>query len=433
MYAFRFIRLQNYRLLVNYTYNNFIFLSGKGCTVKRPRLKTTAVPTKHLPVRSLDRFSKKMGFHRVQKPKRKGNDCPGEVHFSEDDASLPGSSVATDALNILAAVCADELERNYTPLKAEYTSGISLDKLNTIPSVSEIPANFSIMDVTLDDDKLNLFTGIGSVPLFNQIVLCTEKVIHPYCFHFSLKGIIIMIFVKMKLNLSFSVLSALFNIPPTSCKRYFQQVVPAVTEVLRTCIVWPEKEEILNSIPQCFKEYKDVSVILDGTEINVEKCKCLRCRILTYSHYKGSNTVKFLVGVSPAGLITFISNGYGGRASDKFITMDSKILDKLLPFRDAVMVDKGFYIDEECANRFLVLYRPAFVQGGKPLSENDSVKSSSIARARVHVERAIQRLKIFKIFKEKLDWFMLRHVDDLMVIAAGVVNLSSPILGNDKF
>ena len=35
------------------------------------------------------------------------------------------------------------------------------------------------------------------------------------------------------------------------------------------------------------------------------------------------NTIKFLVGISPNGFITFLLDCYGGRALDKYITKDS--------------------------------------------------------------------------------------------------------------
>lgn len=90
-------------------------------------------------------------------------------------------------------------------------------------------------------------------------------------------------------------------------------------------------EEINNNIPQCFNNFKEVCVLLDCTEIPIEKTKCINCRVLTYSHYYGTNTVKVMVGISHAGLFTFKSKAYGGRASDKFIFEDSGLILKLRP------------------------------------------------------------------------------------------------------
>ena len=60
-----------------------------------------------------------------------------------------------------------------------------------------------------------------------------------------------------------------------------------------------------------------------------------------YSHYKSAHTCKYLIGVAPTGLVIFLSDGYGGRSSDPFITNDSGILEKL-EAGDVVLADKGF-------------------------------------------------------------------------------------------
>lgn len=70
--------------------------------------------------------------------------------------------------------------------------------------------------------------------------------------------------------------------------------------------------------------------------------------MFTYSHFKGRHTVKFLIGVAPSGLITYVSRGFGGRSSDKAIFNLSGLMEKLDPHNDAIMVDKGFLIENEC-------------------------------------------------------------------------------------
>ena len=135
-------------------------------------------------------------------------------------------------------------------------------------------------------------------------------------------------------------------------------------------------------------------IVLDCTEISLQKSKCLQCRLRTYSHYKSNHTVKFLIGISPTGLITYVSNAYGGRASDKQIFNQSKLLELMLP-NDAIMVDKGFLIEKECPLYNVKLIRPPFLKKNKQFSNAEAEKTASIAAARVHVERTIQRLKIF--------------------------------------
>jgi len=50
----------------------------------------------------------------------------------------------------------------------------------------------------------------------------------------------------------------------------------------------------------------------------------------------------------PQGVTTFILQTWGGRVSDKFLTVNSGFLDKLLP-GDVVLADQGFDIEEDVA------------------------------------------------------------------------------------
>ena len=85
---------------------------------------------------------------------------------------------------------------------------------------------------------------------------------------------------------------------------------------------------------------------------------CLKCWLRLYSHYKGTQAIKLLITVSPAGQITVISSVFGDRASDKTIFNQNKILENLKPGIDALMVDKGFKIHKECAYHNIKLLRP---------------------------------------------------------------------------
>ena len=130
-------------------------------------------------------------------------------------------------------------------------------------------------------------------------------------------------------------------------------------------------------------------------------------------------------------MITFVSNAYGGRASDRVIVEQSGLFEKLEPYIDSVMVDKGFMLDNICELNSIQLIRPPFLKNSQQFSR--ALETASIAQARVHVERVIQRLKTFKILATKLPWEMLDYIDSIMVIIAGIINLDKPVLPDDKF
>lgn len=151
-----------------------------------------------------------------------------------------------------------------------------------------------------------------------------------------------MIFIKFKHDLSFIVLSILFkNIAPESCRLIYITMIPKLASILNSVIYWPSKHEISCNIPYCFEKFKKTRVIIDCTEIAVQKPKCLTCLIRTYNNYKSTFTIKFLIGISPGGLITFISQPYRGRASDKIIFEQSGLIE-IMENGDAFMVAKDF-------------------------------------------------------------------------------------------
>ncbi|CAG5058239.1 unnamed protein product [Parnassius apollo] len=140
---------------------------------------------------------------------------------------------------------------------------------------------------------------------------------------------------------------------------------------------------------------------------------------------------KFNIGITPSGLITEISASYGGRASDKHIVNESGILNKC-EFNDGVMVDKGYRIESECNERLLQLVRPPFLSQKKQTTKEDAIHTAEIARARVHVERVIQRLQ-YKLLHGPLPWSLAPYFDDILIIVGGLTNLGLPIIHNDKF
>ena len=84
--------------------------------------------------------------------------------------------------------------------------------------------------------------------------------------------------------------------------------------------IWPTKDQIINTMPTSVAlKYPSLRVIIDCTEIKIPKPKGPANQQITFSNYKNCNTAKPLVGVSPAGAISFISDLYGGNISDKEI------------------------------------------------------------------------------------------------------------------
>ena len=96
---------------------------------------------------------------------------------------------------------------------------------------------------------------------------------------------------------------------------------------LKFLIKWPTKEVCSSDLPKIFRAlYPLTQCIIDCSEIFTERPYLYQARAQTYSNYKKHNTVKFLVGITPCGAISFLSKCWGGQATDKCITMSSGFL-----------------------------------------------------------------------------------------------------------
>lgn len=163
---------------------------------------------------------------------------------------------------------------------------------------------------------------------------------------------------------------------------------------LKFLIYWPSKEERVETMLMVFRESfgSRTTIIIDCFELKIDRPSNIKARTMTWSQYKHHNTIKFLIGISPQGVISFISDAYVGRSSDKFVTNTCGLLDKL-ECGDLVLADRGFNIGESIATVHSQLLIPAFTKGKSQLSAYEVESTRKLAHVRIHVERVIGLLR----------------------------------------
>lgn len=233
--------------------------------------------------------------------------------------------------------------------------------------------------------------------------------------------------VKLKLDLLEDDLAFRFNISTSLVSQILSTWIPLLAKELEGLIYWPSREEINQYYPACFKKWPNVKVIIDCTEVPLQRPSLAKANAQIYSSYKGRPTAKALVGCTPGGTISFISKIAGGSMSDKKLVEKSHIVDKFEP-NDVCMADRGFNIQDILAPHMVHLVIPPFLKKGKQLSVKDNIKTKTVANARIHIERVIGRLKEFRILNGELPLDMLPLIDNIFIICGALVNLQPPMV-----
>lgn len=242
-----------------------------------------------------------------------------------------------------------------------------------------------------------------------------------------------MTLVWMRLGLPYQLMAALFSSNASTVRTTIFTWIHALHSVIVPILIpWPSRDVVLEHMPQSFRRsYPDTRVVIDCTEIFISRPSDPDAQHKTYSSYKSHNTIKVLVGVTPNGAFSFVSKAWTGNISDKHITKNSGFLDKLEP-GDHVMADRGFQIEDILLPKGVKLIAPPFTRKcsygkNKRLNASEIIKTRKIAHLRIHVERAIERLK---------RWDVLHHIplrsvpvtSELIAVIAAFCNLLPPLV-----
>lgn len=220
----------------------------------------------------------------------------------------------------------------------------------------------------------------------------------------------------------------LYNISEGHVSKIVNTWILFLADRLSHLPIWPSKEHVRKTMPVCFRaQYPTTRAIVDCTELFIEQPSAAGCQRETFSSYKHHNTAKGLIAITPEGQISFISQLYAGRCSDKKIIRHCGILD-LLEEGDSLMADKGFDIADDLEKRGVSLTMPPFLRDQDQFTEDQVQSTRSIAAVRVHVERAVRKVKEFEILRNIIPISLCPMLDRIWTVCAHLANFTGALI-----
>ncbi|XP_022807135.1 uncharacterized protein LOC111344188 [Stylophora pistillata] len=292
-----------------------------------------------------------------------------------------------------------------------------------------------------NNEKVKFYTGLPSFEILQKVFCFVEPYVDRRPQLLSKFQEFAMVLVKLRLAVPHLDLAYPLKISSAVVSGILSAWLTVMDVRLGPLVKWPDRDELYATMPRCFLDSfgRKTTVIIDCFEIFIDRPTNLLARAQTFSSYKHHNTVKVLIGITPQGTICFVSEAWGGRTSDKFLTENCGLLDKLIP-GDLVLADRGFTIHESVQFQQAQLNIPAFTKGKDQLDPADVEQTRKIASVRIHVERIIGLLRQkYTILQQTLptDYLICRKgesvplVDRMIRICSALVNLCPPTVPFD--
>lgn len=248
----------------------------------------------------------------AQKQQRKDSEAEESVpnEFSAGN-STPDVSSTDSGFNNSSQVTDDTME---------YISSLEEENRRLLSELMEMKRllHLSELDEESFQDKKDLVVFYTGLPYYKILsaAFCSlkEHVGHVRCKN-SLPRFreMILFLIRIRLNVPLQDLAYRFNVHQSTASRIVGTWLQVAYVRLKKCITSPAREQLICTMPMVFRRTLGtrVYVILDCFEIFIDRPSSLLARAQTWSSYKHHNTVKYLIGIAPQGVITFISKWWG--------------------------------------------------------------------------------------------------------------------------
>ena len=415
------------------------YISGDAINSKRRVLKATAVPTIFpwtTEKQKRTSVTSKLALSMNQRcDVQKSVEEHKSQYLTSDDDNMEFESYDSDSPEICQT---EQLLQEIKGLQSKLTQ-----------AETELRrSQFRFEYIKHDDEMVRFYTGIPDhatlMALYEEILEDDAKVMRQWegkkskgCYadikpgrHHKLPLLeqFFLTLVRLRLGLLEQDLANRFDISVSSVSRITATWINLMFHSFKAIERYPPWHVVEKHMPEAFKkEYPNTRLIIDATEFQVERPSSLLTQSCTFSSYKNRNTVKVLIGIIPSGVIAYVSSTYEGSISDKKLVEVCGILDKL-ESGDEIMADKGFQIQDLLAPLGVRLNIPPFLNSKVQMPVSDVLLTRKIAHLRIHVERAIGRVKDFRILQHTLPATMWDSINEVVYVCCMLTNLSPPLV-----
>ena len=253
-----------------------------------------------------------------------------------------------------------------------------------------------------DAEKVKFYTGLP-----NYFVL--ETVMWLLAPHMdSMKNVklskfqqLLLTLMRLRLDLRNQDLAYRFGVKVGTVTRTVHQMVSIMSaNLVPTAVFWPSRAELRKNLPAALRaSHPDCAVIIDCFTVPFEEPvsrgnqqQQQQHRVVASSQGAGIsyNVLKYLIGVAPQGVVTFVSRGVLGNVSDKSLAEGCGLLCKLLP-GDVVLASRDLDIADSVAARG-ALFKIAGRYQGTAYKGSEGSPPADCSPETVSVQRHVDRV-----------------------------------------
>jgi hypothetical protein len=250
----------------------------------------------------------------------------------------------------------------------------------------------------------------------------------------SLKNQIFLTLVVLRTGMTMKIAAIVQGVGETTMRKYFTRSIDILRHALADEVINWNQKHVREMCPEAWKEALGTDAIryvLDSTNIDVQVPGNLQAQRELYSSYYSTTCVKINASVSPTGFCNYISRACVGSISDDNITRNDFFSKKGTGFfepGDKIMADKGYVLRAECAALLMELIMPPRKRRNVwYFSLAHLALTKLIANKRIHVERLMRRLKLWRILGKNWPLSELDIIDDVIFVIARLANYGVPL------